>query len=185
MRTFIAIELDKTIMQNLWNFIRQLDSGDKNVRWVKKKSLHLTMKFLGDISPSKMESVKKILLETSLQHHPFSLTVQGTGRFPPQSKKPRILWVGTSECPSLISLQKDMDINLARLGFPKEQRPFFPHLTLGRVKLTTNLENVLAKMESSLSHSFGSMIVDKITFFQSTLTPSGADYTVLEEAQIK
>ena len=183
MRTFIAIDLYTEIKQNLRSLIRDLDMGENNVRWVKQQALHLTLKFCGDISPSMADSVKKSLEETASRTQPFLLTIEGTGRFPEGSPKPRVLWVGTKSCPPMIALQKEVNKNLMRLGFPKEQGPYFPHLTLGRVKYAPGLDKILDKMDGYLNHSFGTMTADRMTFYQSTLKPGGAEYSVLHEVK--
>jgi len=185
MRTFIAIDLEPDIKQNLCSLIRELDTGENNVRWVKKQALHLTLKFCGDISLSLAESVKKALEETASQTQPFQLTIEGTGRFPEKSRRPRVLWVGTQVCPSIIALQKEINRKLMFLGFPKEQHPYFPHMTLGRVKFAVGLDKILDKMDNYLTHTFGTMTADQITFYQSILKPGGAEYSILNKVKFK
>jgi 2'-5' RNA ligase len=184
MRTFIAIDLDTPIKHNLFALIRDLDTGERTVRWVKEQALHLTLKFCGDITPSMAESIKKALEETASRFQAFPLHVLGTGRFPPGSRRPRVLWVGIEENPILIALQKDVDLSLARLGFTKEQRPYFAHLTLGRVKSASGLDSILDKLDDYATHSFGTMTAGRLTFFQSTLKPTGAEHTVLHEVKL-
>lgn len=181
MRTFIAIDLETAIKDRLCALIRELDSGNKNVKWIKRQALHLTLKFCGDIPTARIEAVKKALEAASSRCQDFPLNIYGTGRFPSGSRNPRVLWVGIQPNPLLQSLQKEVDMSLKKLGIPKEQRPYFPHLTLGRVKSSIGIEDILKKMDSYLTHTFGTMNAGKMTFFQSILKPSGAEYTVLHE----
>lgn len=113
------------------------------------------------------------------------LTVSGTGAFPPGSRTPRVLWAGVQAAPSLSLLQEEIEAGCETLGFARETRPFSPHLTLGRVKSPAGLAPVLQEFEKSREAAFGEMIVGRLTFFQSTLKPSGAEYSIIREFPLK
>jgi 2'-5' RNA ligase len=96
-----------------------------------------------------------------------------------------VLWVGVEEEEPLLSLQSHLETEMEKAGFPREQRKFHPHLTLGRVKNPSALGEILSLLEKSKDQIFGEMKAEKITFFQSVLKPSGAEYSVISEYKLK
>lgn len=185
MRTFIALELDKEIKDNLTQFIQKLNKGTKSIKWVKPEGMHLTLKFLGEISEEESSFIKSALNKISLEFRPFSLKFKGTGTFPPGKKIPRVLWVGLEKVEPLLSLQARVEKEMENLQFPREKRKFHPHLTLGRVKKRFNLQETLQEFNKYNQVDFGEMEVDRIVFYKSSLKPSGAEYTKLSEHELK
>lgn len=185
MRTFIAIDLEERIKKNLSLLLQELNKVSRNIKWVKKEGMHLTLKFLGEIGEEKIPEIESLLKDISKKHNSFPLCLKRTGSFPPGKKNPRVLWVGIDENRSLKALQAQMEEGLEKLGFPKEKREFHPHLTLGRVKTHSYLGGVLSQLEKESETSFGEMLVKKITFFQSILKPTGAEYKVFSEFELK
>ncbi len=181
MRTFIAIDLDPRVKKALEEFILRLRPYGGDVRWVNPAGMHLTLKFLGETSGEKATAVKACLAGIAHHHAPFPLKLCGTGTFPGGRQAPRVLWVGFEESPPLKALQAEVDREMEKLGFPVEQRPFHPHLTLGRVKGPSGLGSLLREFEKEKTAFFGEMEVKRLTFFQSLLQPSGAQYIVLAE----
>lgn len=181
MRAFIAIDLDEKIKNNISEFIRKLDRGDKHIRWIKPHGMHLTLKFLGDITKEKMADVQSVLDKITKDHPSFQLNLEGTGTFPPGKKIPRVLWIGVKENKTLSEIQSRIENECEKLHFPKEQRKYHPHLTLGRVKNPYHLESALSLLDKNKEREFGGMTVDRIILFQSTLKPTGAEYTRLSE----
>lgn len=185
MRTFIAIDLEEGIKKKLFFLLHELNKVSKGIKWVKKEGMHLTLKFLGEIGKEKIPEIESILKEISEKYNPFPLRLIGTGSFPPGKKNPRVLWVGIEETKSLKTLQAQIEEKLEKIGFEKEKREFHPHLTLGRVKAHSYLGGVLSQLEKEREASFGEMLVKKITFLQSILKPTGAEYKVLSEFELK
>ena len=146
--------------------------------------MHLTLKFLGEIDEARVFQVKKLMEETTASFKTFSLKLRGTGFFPPNPKYPRVLWIGTVSEATLLELQERLESGLEGLGFARENRPFHPHLTLGRVKNPSGLRDVITELEKAKEAEFGEMSVARITLFQSTLKPTGAEYTVLYESPL-
>ena len=185
MRTFIAINLDPEIKKALSLLIDELDKGHKNIRWVRHEGMHLTLKFLGEIGREKVPEIENVLKMISNKHDSFSLKFRGTGSFPPGMKKPRVLWVGIEEEVTLTALQAQLEGELEKLGFPKERRKFQAHLTVGRVKNLFNIKETLLLVEKYRDKIFGEMKAKKISFIQSTLKPTGAEYSILSEFELK
>lgn len=181
MRTFIAIDLDSPLKRNLEALIDELRPHGKNIRWVSAEGMHLTLKFLGEIADQNVSGIAGSLENVIKNYKPFSLRLQGAGWFPPGRKNPRVLWVGVQGDPSLKILQEEVESATEKLGFAREKREFHPHLTLGRVKFPSGLEPLLLELEKHKETTFGEMQVRKVTFFKSTLKPSGAEYSVLSE----
>ncbi len=180
MRTFIAIELVPELIAQLEDFVRKLKKKGADVRWVGASGMHLTLKFLGEIDQSQVAAVERVLEAAAAQHARFPLILQGTGGFP-DGKKPRVLWVGIKEDPELMALQLEIDLELETLGFPRESRPFHPHLTLGRVKSPACLGAVLEEFDGRRDFVFGEMSAAKVTFIQSILKPTGAEHRPVAE----
>lgn len=171
-RLFIAIELEDSIKDHILSFQKELKNsvlGD--VKWVERENFHLTIKFLGETPENLIDDIKSILDETSYYFEPFYISLEGFGAFP-SLKSPRVLWIGIEE--GLGGLEKVFDFiekRLVKKGFRKEDRPFSPHLTLGRVKDrdVRILKDLLFDKEV--------VLVSSITLFESKLTPEGPIYT--------
>ena len=188
MRTFIAINLDPEIKRSLTQLIDELkvrSTESRSIRWVRPEGMHLTLKFLGEIGEDKIPLIESALKRTSEKYSSFSLKIKGTGYFPPKSRVPRVFWVGIEEEGTLQKLQRQLEEEMEKLGFPKEQRAFHPHLTLGRVKTSSNLRGILDLLEKYKEKILGEMEVHKMTFFRSVLKPTGAEYSVLSEFEFK
>jgi len=181
MRTFIAIDLDDDLKKALEALIGELRPLAGSVRWARAAGMHLTLKFLGEISEADAARVILTLNEVAPRHRAFGLVLEGTGAFPPGRRSPRVLWVGAAPEPPLLALQEDIDKEMEKLGFEREQRRFHPHLTLGRIKFPSGLDSLVQELKKYQDHRFGGMDVRKFTFFQSTLKPSGAEYSILKE----
>ena len=178
-RSFIAVALPPSIVDYINNIKESLYSYRFKVRWVKSETIHLTLKFLGDINASDIEAVGAAMDRAVEETAPITLSVKGAGVFP-GIKRPRVVWLGMGgQVPLLIALQKALDENLADAGFEKEKRPFKAHLTLGRVKGAIDaamLGKALSEMMNFVSTPF---VVDSILLIKSELKPSGPVYTKL------
>lgn len=187
LRAFIAIEIPGDLQSEISQIIGHLQNraGKSGVRWVSAENIHLTLKFLGDISSSAAVDIQNLLKLEAANQQPFALKIGGVGAFPNQ-KRPRVIWLGVNSPPELALLQRVIESALAKLGYPPEERPFSPHLTLGRVRENaTNSE--LALLSSTLKDInigiLGEVSVDKIHLFKSDLQPGGSVYTKIYSAQ--
>jgi 2'-5' RNA ligase len=185
MRMFIAIDLDKGIKENLFALIDKLSEKSKHIRWVRREGMHLTLKFLGEIKEERIPEIENSLEKVVRNYRPFSLKIKGTGYFPLERKNPRVLWTGVEADKTLSLLQQELESQMEKIGFPREKREFHPHLTLGRVKAPSHIQEAVDELERHKESLFGEMTVKKIIFFQSILRPSGAEYNTLSEYQLK
>lgn len=178
-RSFIAVAVDEGIIARLAALQGELRRTDAPVAWVRPEGMHLTLKFLGNVPEARIPDIGDALREVAVNRKPFRISVEGTGAFP-NLRRPRVVWADVREGrEALISLAGAVDAALAGLGFPPEDRPFSPHLTLGRVKAPSRLEGLTAQVESHAEDCFGEMTVNELILFQSELSPKGAKYTPL------
>lgn len=181
MRAFVAIDLEPGIREPIQALILALKATRADVRWAQPGGLHLTLKFLGEIDESRASRVKTVLGEVAARHRAFPLRAEGTGVFPGE-RAPRVLWVGFAAEPGLMALQADLEQALEAEGFEREERPFRPHLTLGRVKGPARIGDAVAELERRGRETFGGMTAGKIALFESRLGPGGAEYKIVAEA---
>lgn len=124
MRLFIAIPLPPDLKANLSAVQREFRQLSVEASWVRESGFHLTLKFLGEVEPQRIELIVSCMVETSRLWTPFSVTVAGVGLFPPNAQ-PRILWAGIQDASQhLGQLQHTLDTQLASIGFPSEGRLF-------------------------------------------------------------
>lgn len=189
LRAFIAIDLPDQLQDALEKQITRLRQplGDELIRWVPTQNMHLTLKFLGTISASHLEFLKQLITQTVESHAPFDMQINGIGSFP-NSKQARILWAGIHAPAELSSLQKSLEAGTTRLGYEAEERPFSPHLTLGRVRQNidqTGMQKIRITLASIQLGNIGSARVDSIHLYKSELHSNGSVYTKLFSATLK
>lgn len=178
-RSFVAIDLSETARQQIGSLIKELRKSDAQVGWVRVEGIHLTLKFLGNIPEELIERIKPALERAAGQTGPLRIETAGCGAFP-GIKSPRVIWVGIGgQIAPLAELAGRVEEELAALGLKPEERPFKPHLTVGRVKGSRSLK-VLKEM--LLIHAdFAAEPFDaaEIVLYKSELRPDGARYTPL------
>lgn len=188
LRAFLASELPAKLQDAIHQSTAGLRQalGDDLVRWVPARNVHLTLKFLGDISPSSVNLIQQMLVTEASQFSPFEMEVQGLGCYP-NPRRPRVLWVGLQAPPELASLQRAIEAAAARLGYESEERGFSPHLTIGRVRQnasTSDLQKIRSAIEAARVPSLGTVLVDAVHLFKSELQPQGSIYTRLFSAPL-
>ncbi len=186
-RSFIAIELSAPAQQALAALQGRLKtiSPPHAVRWTATQNIHLTLHFLGEVTPDQLEPVQAAMQAAAETAAPFSLRLGGLGCFP-NTSRPRVIWVGLTEQNSaLAALHATLGQKLAgAIGFAPEQRPFSPHLTLGRVKSgipkrhLPTLSQALQQEQRRVGR-LADLSVTEICLFASELRPTGAVYTQL------
>ena len=181
-RSFIAIDLSDGARRQIEAFIRELRKSDAKVGWVRVEGIHLTLKFLGNVAPGLIEEIKPVLAGAALQTAPIHIEPAGCGAFP-SMKSPRVIWVGLrGQIGPLAELARQVEAALVPLGFKPEERPFRPHLTIGRVRGRQRLH---ALQEILLAHQdFTAEPFDayQVILYKSELRPDGARYTPLSKA---
>jgi 2'-5' RNA ligase len=183
LRSFLAVEMPVALQRAVYDEtagIREL-LGPELVKWVPQENLHLTLKFLGDTAPSAVEQIKAALQAQVSHFEPLLLVLHGFGAFP-NTARPRVLWVGLGVPPAFRSIQREIDLATVRLGYGAEERQFTPHLTVGRVRPNlpaAQVQRLRAALEHTSVRRVGTLEVDAIHLFKSTLQPGGSVYTKL------
>lgn len=178
-RSFVAISIPDPILEAIEQTVSRIRALGLNARFPKIRSIHLTLKFLGDLDPSMVGDVSRALDAVVQSHETFELTIQGTGVFP-NIRRPRIVWVGVDVTPALLRLQSSVEESMVRLGFESDRRPYRPHLTVARLKDARNLLELRDFLEEeAVGLTMGSLRVDEVLLMQSTLWPQGAEYQQL------
>ncbi len=181
-RCFIAIDIDEEIQAALRDLQQDMaaaaDIRKSDVKWVRPESMHLTLKFLGELRDQDLMDVCKTVEAVATGHQAFDFAVRQVGFFGGHSA--RVLWVGAGlDCPELMQLQQDLEDELACVGWPKEGRKFSGHLTLCRVrnsKAGTELANLTHQYQD---FDLGTVRCDSLSVYQSKLRPDGPLYTSL------
>lgn len=184
-RSFIALELSSEIYKNLGQLIANLKKGvqftSARPSWVNPESIHLTLKFLGNIEEAMIDPIAEVMTKAANETHPFTIRIRDLGVFP-NPRQPRVLWCGmTKGEDQTISIQTKIDRGLATLGFEKETRPFHPHLTLARIKSLKGVSQLMDIVKTHQNSQVGECRIDRVILFKSELHPSGAVYTKLKE----
>jgi 2'-5' RNA ligase len=185
MRAFIAIELTEEIKDKLKNIQNELKGSGADVKWVEPENIHLTLKFLGDIDEKKIEDIKRILEKISEKHSRFSIELSGIGAFPKISD-PRVIWIGVEKGKEELSkIFLELEEQLCRLGFKREERGFSAHITIGRLRSPLNRPRLIEEIKKIDSFSPLSLSVNRISLFKSTLTPKGPIYEIIYQVNLK
>jgi 2'-5' RNA ligase len=153
---------------------------------VAAENIHLTLKFLGEISPASVELLSQALRAECDQHAPFDITVNRLGCFP-NSHRPRIIWIGLNIPLELNRLQHKLETATALMGYATEDKPFSPHLTIGRVReqaTPAELNNIHSALEKLHVGSLGTFTAQSVHLFKSDLKPAGPVYTSLFSARL-
>jgi 2'-5' RNA ligase len=183
-RAFIAIELPDAVKQFIGDIQNRLRAARVNCRWVKPANIHLTLKFLGDVAPDRLDDIHTAMTAAAAGQVPFNLRARGFGGFP-NLRRPRVLWIGMDgQTDSLANLQKCLDDSLAEIGFESEKRPFKGHLTLGRAKGRSDaaqFDPIADTINETGSETFQ---INDIVLFKSVLQPTGAVYTALGRSSL-
>jgi 2'-5' RNA ligase len=176
-RSFLAISLPAQILQVVEDLMRLLRPFSSGLRLTRLESLHLTLKFLGNIEEGSISAIEQEAVQAGRLCSPFSLCLEQLGFFP-NSSRPRVVWVGITHDPGLIRLQQQLEDGLARLGFERERRAFHPHLTLARVKSQKNRRSLVDVLRNR-EVAGPSFQVTEFHLFRSILHPHGAEYRKL------
>lgn len=187
LRLFIAIDLPPEVKQLLGDVQADLRRHTHVVRWADPGGTHLTLKFLGSVEAEDVERIVRGLHAVAARHRAFTLETDHLGVFP-NSQRPRIVWLGIrGNVAALESLQQDVEREIAPLGFPTEQRPFRPHLTLGRSAKEPTADEFRALGQAVTAMNVPrscAIAVDALVLMQSELGPHGARYTPIAHARL-
>ncbi len=188
LRAFIAVEIPLDIRQAVCNATSDLQKEiSALVRWVPMENMHLTLKFLGDVSPPNVDMLTQMIRAEADLFHCFEFGLGGLGSFP-NLKRPRVIYIGIQAPAVLDALQRGIDSASRRLGYESEERGFSPHLTIGRVKqniTATDQQTIRRALAGTKIDALGTTKVDSLHLYKSDLQPTGSVYTRLYSAPLK
>ncbi|HBB18355.1 MAG TPA: RNA 2',3'-cyclic phosphodiesterase [Syntrophus sp. (in: bacteria)] len=180
-RAFLALDPPEEVLgeiASIQNRLRKLIHGD--IRWVRPEGIHSTLKFFGELSGDGVANIAAVVEKAAEKEAPFSLSIGGAGVFP-DPHRPRVLWLGMGgDVERLRVFQTGIEQALLRIGFPREERPYRPHLTLGRIRSSKGLVGLSRALEKGAEYTAGRFIASGLGLIQSELTPGGAIYTRLK-----
>ncbi len=190
MRIFIGIDLDAEISARISRFLEGVQGFAPEARWVRPESLHITLKFIGEQKPEQVEAITERLRR--VEGSAFEIRLAGYGFFP-TAKAPRVFWIGIQAGPPLAELAERVDMAVAELGVPREDRPYSPHLTLARAGGRSGSPKwrkgdapnatfaVLDKRLAAMGElDFGAITAREFILYQSQLSAAGSKYTKLQ-----
>ena len=184
-RSFIAMEINDEVRDGLFRAQVSLKKSGAKVAWVAPQHIHLTLVFLGTVFEAKVADLKPVLDEVASGFSVFGFEVKDVGFFGP-AKAPKVVWAGIDdETQSIRDIQQRLSERVAALGITLEDRPFRPHLTLGRVRSTFGVDRLTSALYSVKSNDFGRVDVKRLLLMQSHMEPQGVRYSILHEASLK
>jgi 2'-5' RNA ligase len=184
LRAFIAAELPAALREAIGRLQAELAAAGVRARWVRPEGIHLTLRFLGEVPVEAVARPAEALAAAAAGQAALRLRAAGLGVFP-GPRRLRVLWVGLAgETGALGGLQRRLEQALAERGFPPEERPFRPHLTLGRFGEVGPAGPVAEVLAARAGREVGGFEVRELVLFKSELRPAGAVYTALARAAL-
>jgi len=189
LRSFIAIEIPAGIQGAISQatMLMKKTLPKTLVRWVPSQNIHLTLKFLGNVSADNLERLAGALKIEAAAHPAFSMSVGGIGAFP-TARRARVIWIGLEPPPAMQILQRGVEATIAQMGYAPEERPFSAHLTIGRVgqhASASDLQLIRGVLDATRIGILGTVRVDALQIFKSDLQPGGSVYTRLYALPMK
>ncbi len=190
MRIFIGIDIGPEVRARIARFLEGVQGFAPEARWVRPESLHITLKFIGEQPSERVDAISERLRR--VESSAFEIRSAGYGFFP-TAKAARVFWIGIQAESELAEVAEKIDMAVADLGIPREDRAFSPHLTLARAggrsgspkwrkgdgpnAIFATLEKRIAAMGAL---DFGTMTAHEFILYQSQLSPGGSKYTKLQ-----
>jgi 2'-5' RNA ligase len=179
-RVFCAIDLPHELRERLMAHLNQVRNAvpDARASWSRTDNIHLTLKFLGEISPGKVEKLSEAASRSAKEFTPFQIVVEQTGAFPKQGQ-PRVLWIGINDLTGeLGKLHARLEDESTKAGFARDDRHFHPHLTLARLRQPRHARTLVAAHKELEFHP-AEIVVSELLVIRSELSSEGSRYTVI------
>ncbi|MFA4647849.1 RNA 2',3'-cyclic phosphodiesterase [Pyrococcus kukulkanii] len=182
MRAFIAIDVSEEVRDAIVRAQDFIGTKEAKIKFVERENLHITLKFLGEITQEQAEEIKKILAEIAKRHKKHEVRVKGIGVFP-NPNYVRVIWAGVENDEGIKAIAQDIERELSKLGFKKDKE-FVAHVTIGRVKFVKDKLGLAMKLKELANEDFGTFRVEAIELKKSTLTPKGPIYETLARFEL-
>ena len=179
-RSFIAFDIEEAaVVRGLANAQNMLADTGADLRLVKPENIHITLRFLGDISPSLVDGIHGEM--ERIDFTPFDVEIKGIGVFP-NPRRIRVVWAGIRRGASeLGEIFNQLEPRLRRLGFKPDSKGFSPHLTIARVRTGRRKNELVRRLKELEDYEFGLVRAECLRLKRSVLTPRGPIYSVLKE----
>ncbi|MBI2486447.1 MAG: RNA 2',3'-cyclic phosphodiesterase [Deltaproteobacteria bacterium] len=177
MRVFIAAFIPQEIKFEIGRYVDEIKSHWEGVKWESYEKLHVTLKFLGEVEESKVEEIGNNIREAASIYSPFDMEIARFGGFP-NLKNPRVLFIGLTGDQELLKLQSEIEERLEGLGFTKDDRSFFPHITVGRIRGKARLKGSFPVPRRI------PFFISEIAVMKSVLNPGGSKYAPISVFQL-
>jgi len=179
-RSFIAFDIDSEhVLKKLAEAQNMLAKTGADLTLVKPQNIHITMRFLGDITPSMVEKIDKEM--QGIVFKPFDVEIRGVGAFP-NLKYARVVWAGIQQgTEELRKIFDQLEQRLRSLGFRPDPKGFSAHLTIARVRSGRNKAQLAECVNGMVDFEFGKIHAESLRLKKSVLTPQGPIYSVLKE----
>lgn len=185
MRLFVAVEIPEGLKEAVAALQARIRSAAVVAKWSRPQGLHLTLKFLGEVRESRVPEILQALAPALSEREWFRLGFEGLGAFPNPAAA-RVVWLGSGgEVGKLVALQAAVDQAMAGLGFARDDRPYTPHLTIGRIRQIRKRDAWLREFEGFKNHRLPGFDVTSISLMESELEPAGAVYRELGRVALK
>jgi 2'-5' RNA ligase len=184
MRIFFGIQLDEATRESIARELKPFKKIANSIRWTESGNIHLTLKFVGEISEALLGRIEAVLLAAKIPVAPFQLKISGFGKFPVGDDL-HIFWAGVDDTPQLRALFDWIENTLAPLGISGEAQPFNPHITLGRNKGRYNFKTLFELLAENRDIFLAECQVNSFQLFSSRLTPAGPLYRILKEIPLE
>jgi 2'-5' RNA ligase len=179
-RSFFSFDIeDQNIIRQLTKVQSMLANTGANLKLVKPQNIHLTVRFLGNISTSMVDAIHEEMKQLSFT--PFEIELTGLGAFP-KLTYPRVVWAGIRKgADQLTDVFEQLEPRLRGLGFKPDRKGFSPHLTIARVRGGRNKAQLINLIREMENHEFGTIKAEYFRLKKSDLTPKGPIYSTLRE----
>jgi len=181
MRLFIALDIPEDVRERLREYVERVRIYAPEARWARLESLHVTLKFIGEVNDAKVQEIKDAL--TRVKGEPFQVDFKEVGFFP-NPRSARVFWAGVSSIDALSQLASAVEESAEKAGVAREKRPYHAHLTLARAPEAGASRHCFRLLQERLSSEtppqFGTMTAQEFFLYQSQIMRGGARYTKLQ-----
>lgn len=182
LRTFVAVELPAEVKEQLWALAGRLRGPGLRASWVSPDNMHLTLRFLGNVDAEGRSRLIDLLADAYGSVRAFPLRIEGVGVFPPNSRRPNVIWAGVAPLDGpLQAIQAAAEQAARAIGLPPEERPFKPHLTVARIKEIEQIDGLMERLAAEREFQGGEFAVHGVSLLSSHLTPKGAVHSCLRD----
>ncbi|MCU0290157.1 MAG: RNA 2',3'-cyclic phosphodiesterase [Acidobacteria bacterium] len=183
MRIFIGIKLDDTVLDSIERFLKPFKKIASPLKWTTRENLHITLKFIGEVSTEKYNQIEKLLTEANFNTGAIAININSCGKFGKGSDI-NIFWTGLEKNQLLEDMFNRIENTLLKAGIPKDERKFKPHITVARNNKQFNFKPFFTLIDENNGRLISGTTITHFQLFNSRLTPQGPIYNILKEIPV-